>query len=249
MKNVKVLIIGESCVDEFIYCETHRLSPEAPVPVLNPVKSIKNNGMSGNTKDNVTSLLKECDITLLTQKEVITKTRYVENKSNHMFLRVDKGEDKISPINLTDDICNKIKNSDIVIISDYNKGFLSDEDIKRIGTLSRLSIIDSKRELTEEMVSNHTFIKLNENESRNNKDLNHKGLITTLGARGAKHNGKIYPSPNPQETIDVSGAGDTFTASFIVSYHQTRDISLAIIEANSKASDVVSRRGVVVPNK
>ena len=249
MEKVKVVIIGESCVDEFIYCETHRLSPEAPVPVLKPIKTIRNNGMSGNTKDNVKSILKECDITLITQKEHIVKTRYVENKSNHMFLRVDTGENEISPINLTDDVRDIIKNSDIAIISDYNKGFLNDGDINEIGELSKLSIIDSKRELSETVISNHTFVKLNEVEYLNNEGLNHEGLIVTLGSKGAKHNNKLYPSSNPQETIDVSGAGDTFTASFITHYYQTRDISSSIMEANKKASDVVSRRGVVTPNK
>ena len=35
---MKVLVIGETCVDKFIYCEANeRMSPEAPVPVLNPV--------------------------------------------------------------------------------------------------------------------------------------------------------------------------------------------------------------------
>jgi bifunctional ADP-heptose synthase (sugar kinase/adenylyltransferase) len=46
---MKVLVIGEICVDQFVYCEAKRLSPEAPVPVLNPVKTVKNQGMAGNT--------------------------------------------------------------------------------------------------------------------------------------------------------------------------------------------------------
>ena len=48
-------------------------------------------------------------------------------------------------------------------------------------------------------------------------------------------------------TIDVSGAGDTFTAAFIVKYFQTKDIPLSIKFANEKSSDVVSKRGVVTP--
>jgi hypothetical protein len=37
----------------------------------------------------------------LGQNEPITKTRYVEEKSNHMFLRVDENEDKITPFKWT----------------------------------------------------------------------------------------------------------------------------------------------------
>jgi bifunctional ADP-heptose synthase (sugar kinase/adenylyltransferase) len=56
---MKVLIIGETCVDKFIYCEAKRLSPEAPVPVLTPIKTIKNQGMAGNTLANIRALAPE----------------------------------------------------------------------------------------------------------------------------------------------------------------------------------------------
>jgi len=91
----KILIIGEQCIDKFIYCEVNRLSPEAPVPVLNPVKTTKNNGMAGNVYENVCVLDKKANVILISQDKDITKTRYVDIKSNHMFLRVDTGEDKM----------------------------------------------------------------------------------------------------------------------------------------------------------
>ena len=72
-KNLKVLVIGESCTDEFIYCEVNRLSPEAPVPVLNPVKITTNSGMAGNVYENVCALNLEVDVELIYQDEEITK--------------------------------------------------------------------------------------------------------------------------------------------------------------------------------
>jgi len=45
----------------------------------------------------------------------------------------------------------------------------------------------------------------------------------------------------------VSGAGDTFTASFILEYFKTKDIEKSIIYANLKSSIVVSKRGVALP--
>ena len=39
---MNVLVIGDSCTDEFVYGEINRISPEAPVPVLQPVKKTKN---------------------------------------------------------------------------------------------------------------------------------------------------------------------------------------------------------------
>jgi sugar/nucleoside kinase (ribokinase family) len=69
-------------------------------------------------------------------------------------------------------------------------------------------------------------------------------VIVTLGSMGAKFKGTLFPSPKPQETIDVSGAGDTFTASFILKYYKTKDVNKSISYANEMSSIVVSRRGV-----
>jgi D-glycero-beta-D-manno-heptose-7-phosphate kinase len=245
---MKVLVIGEICVDKFVYCAAKRLSPEAPVPVLTPVKTIKNQGMAGNTLANVRALAPEYYTMLLGQNEPITKTRYVEEKSNHMFLRVDEGETTITPFKWSMDIDVMIGQSDIVIVSDYNKGFLSNADLKEIGRKSKLSILDSKRRLTNDIVEAFTFVKLNESERSNNPELQGNNIITTLGKKGAEYKNIIFESPDPQDTIDVSGAGDTFTSAFIVKYFQLQDENTAIKFANRKAAEVVSKRGVVVPD-
>jgi bifunctional ADP-heptose synthase (sugar kinase/adenylyltransferase) len=244
---MKVLVIGEICVDQFVYCEAKRLSPEAPVPVLNPIKTVKNQGMAGNTLANVKALAPDYYTMSLGQNEPITKTRYVEEKSNHMFLRLDEGETTITPFKWTMDIDVLIGQSDIVIVSDYNKGFLSNIDLKEIAHKSTLSILDSKRKLTNDVIEKFTFVKLNESERLNNPQLTTDNIITTLGKRGAEYKNTLFESPDPQDTIDVSGAGDTFTAAFIVKYNQLKDERAAIKFANRKASEVVSKRGVVVP--
>ena len=243
----KILVIGEQCVDEFVYCNAKRLSPEAPVPVLNPIRTTKNQGMAGNTLANIRALAPDYYTMSLGQNEPITKTRYVEEKSNHMFLRVDKGEDKITSFKWTMDIDVLIGQSDIVIVSDYNKGFLTLGDLREIGRKSKLSIIDSKRKLTNDVAEMFTFVKLNESERLNNPNLTSDNIITTLGKKGAEYKNILFESPNPQDTIDVSGAGDTFTAAFVVKYHQLKDERAAIKFANRKAAEVVAKRGVVTP--
>ncbi len=244
---MKVLVIGEICVDKFVYCEAKRLSPEAPVPVLTPLYTIKNQGMAGNTLANVKALVPDYYTTYLGQRESITKTRYVEAKSNHMFLRVDEGEEKITPFRWTLDYDILLGQADIVIVSDYNKGFLSNGDLKEIARKSKLSILDSKRKLTNDIIEGFTFVKLNESERLNNPQLTTDNIITTLGKKGAEYKNVLFESPNPQDTIDVSGAGDTFTAAFIVKYSQLKDERVAIQFANRKSAEVVSRRGVVTP--
>ena len=244
---MKVLVIGETCVDKFIYGKINRLSPEAPVPVFNPTRKTTNPGMAGNTTANIKALVSDATIWHLTQEENITKTRYVEDKSNHMFIRVDEGEEIISQFKWTPYVDVMLGEADVVIVSDYNKGFLSNGDLKEIARKSKLSILDSKRNLTDDIIKGFTFVKLNESEHINNSSLTADNIIVTLGKRGAKYRDIIFESPKPQDTIDVSGAGDTFTAAFIVKYFQTKDIPLSIKFANEKSSEVVSKRGVVIP--
>lgn len=243
---MKILIIGDSCTDRFIYGKVGRLSPEAPVPVITPVETIENPGMAGNTMANCLAIAPDANIELWTQSEQITKTRFVEKKSNHMFIRYDEGEEQISAF---DKDLAYLEKYDLVIVSDYNKGFLSNKDIYDIGLMAPLSIIDSKRDLTNEMMANYTFIKLNESERINNNKLEHPGIITTLGAKGAEYQDKLFPSPRPQETIDVSGAGDTFVAAFAIEYVNSKDVEHSIKYANEMSAKVVQKRGVVTPSE
>ena len=245
---IRILVIGEKCIDRFMYCDVSRFSPEAPVPVLNPTEIVENDGMAGNVVRNLKSMNNELIIIHWHQDEIITKTRFAEKKSNHMFLRLDEGETNISKIELTEEKLLELSKFNIVIVSDYDKGFMTNDNLLKIGENSKLSILDSKRKLSKEIVSSFTFVKLNERESLQNSDLLEcKNILTTLGSKGTKFNSEIYPSPNPQETIDVSGAGDTFTSAFILKYLETNDIKTSIIYANEMASIVVSKRGVATP--
>ena len=243
---IKILVIGEKCIDRFMYCDVSRFSPEAPVPVLNPIEIVENDGMAGNVVRNLKAMSNDVLIEHWHQDEIITKTRFVEKKSNHMFLRLDEGESNISKLNLK---LNLLSEYSIVIVSDYDKGFINNEDLLKIGKNSKISILDSKRKLSKEIINSFSFVKLNEKESLQNSELLVcKNILITLGSKGTKFNGKLYPSPNPQETIDVSGAGDTFTASFILKYIESGDIKSSIIFANKMSSIVVSKRGVAIPN-
>jgi D-glycero-beta-D-manno-heptose-7-phosphate kinase len=251
---VKILIIGELCTDVYVYGDVNRLSPEAPIPVINPIRYVKNSGMAGNVYQNVLSLVKNSEVLHWSQSESITKTRYVHEKSNQMLLRVDEGESKsVDPLTfLSPDMLQTIRESDLIIISDYNKGYLTEEMIIRISKEAKLSLLDTKKKLNSNTIENITFVKLNEIESKHNQELVEKHpekFILTLGSKGAKYKDKIYPSNKPQETIDVSGAGDSFIASFGLMYLKTSDIDQSIEFANDVCSDVVNKRGVSLPDK
>jgi bifunctional ADP-heptose synthase (sugar kinase/adenylyltransferase) len=245
-----ITIIGELCRDVFKYGNVTRLCPEAPVPVLTDVYKELNWGMAGNVQENLLAHNPELNINLIHQKNLIKKTRYIDDKTNHMFLRVDEGENEVDTLILTPETVQTITESDLVIVSDYNKGFLDEEILIQIGKLSKLSIIDTKKTISKDLIDSFSFIKLNEHEYERNKNISDKNkdkFIITLGMNGAKHNDTIFPSPSPKQTIDVSGAGDTFTAFFSLKYFETKNIVESITFANQMASIVVSKRGVTTP--
>lgn len=249
---MKVLVIGERCSDIFVYGEVDRLSPEAPIPVLVPKNIVTNDGMGKNVVNNLLAISRNDDyeIGFIHQDREIVKTRFVEEKSNHPFLRVDEGEFDVDRFEMTKEIKKEISEADAVIVSDYNKGFLFEEDLIQISKHSKFCVLDTKKKLSKKIITSFDFVKMNEYEFMNNytKDIDLlKKIIVTLGSKGANYNGVLYPSETPKETRDVSGAGDTFTASFTKKYLETKDVEVSIMFANKMASIVVSKRGVTTP--
>ena len=246
----KILIIGEACVDVFKYGECKRLSPEAPVPVFTPIENVLNHGMAGNVRKNLEAMLEGYEIDCVCQSEVLIKTRYIDKKTNHMLLRVDEGEYSVMvPIRLSPELIQRIKEADAVVVSDYNKGFLSEEALQEIAEHAKLSFLDSKKKLHPDTIMAYNYVKLNELEWERNKTNDRKLLlkmIVTLGPKGAMYMGTLYPT-EAKETIDVSGAGDTFLAAFVTKYLQVKDVDISITFANKMSSIVVSKRGVNTP--
>jgi D-beta-D-heptose 7-phosphate kinase/D-beta-D-heptose 1-phosphate adenosyltransferase len=248
---MKIIVIGEKCLDKFIYGNVDRLSPEAPIPVFVPKHIKSNDGMAGNVFNNLKKLSSKSEIFLIHQSNEIIKTRFVEDKSNYPFIRVDEFENEIKRIVFTDEMMQSIKSADAVIVSDYDKGFLTEDDLINIADNAKFSVLDTKKKLSKSLIENYfNFIKLNESEFKNNyteDDIVLKKLIITLGAKGCKYFNVIFPSDSPKETIDVSGAGDTFTAAFTTKYLEVEDVNIAVSYANKMATVVVSKRGVATP--
>lgn len=243
---MKILVIGDSCTDVFIYGRCSRLSPEAPIPVFEPTKTITNQGMAGNVVANLNKLGVE-KVELVTNYEQITKTRYVEYKSNHMLLRVDSND---SVQNSFDIKKVDFDSFDAVVVADYDKGFLTNEDIKKIGEKSKLSFIDTKKTIDLENFKGFTFVKMNEVEWERCQRYGAKyedwkeQLIVTMSERGCMYMEKRYSVDNSIEVRDLSGAGDTWMASFVFKYVETSSTEESIEFANKNATLVVQKRGV-----
>tara|TARA_R100000951_G_scaffold67148_1_gene56668 strand:+ start:1677 stop:2417 length:741 start_codon:yes stop_codon:yes gene_type:complete len=243
---MKVLLIGESCLDVFHYGECKRLCPEAPAPVFNSLSTIQSEGMASNVYNNIKQLTNSENIKLITNANYqnIKKTRFVEEKSNHMFLRLDENDKDYGRLKNIKNI--NFSKYDGIIISDYNKGFLSNEDMKYISENSKLSFLDTKRALGEWSMG-FTFVKINKDEFERTKHSIGKSLmrklIITEGSKGCIHAGKRYTVPSV-EVKDVSGAGDSFLAAFSHHYIMTENVEASIIFANDCATRVVQKRAV-----
>jgi len=248
---MNILVIGEGCRDIYRYGDSTRLCPEAPVPVLNvdQNKVSINSGMAMNVYSNIKSLTDDDDVDIVTNEgwQNVTKTRYVDSKTNYLILRVDQNDE----IERCDVKKIDLSRYDCVVISDYNKGFLREEDIQYISKNHNLTFLDTKKILGD-WCDNITFIKINENEYNRTKHMLNKNmdsrLIITLGSQGAKYLNKTYPV-SEVEIKDTSGAGDTFVAALCVEYTKTKDIDMSIRFANNCATQVVQRKGVSVACK
>ena len=242
---MNLLVLGESCADIFSYGECGRLCPEAPVPVFNLIKTVTNAGMAMNVKSNLESLGAQVNIHTNKNWQNITKTRFIDLKSNHMFMRLDcndtsYGKSSIKKINF--------KKYDGIVISDYNKGFLSNKDIEYICSHHPNTFLDTKKILGDWCAA-AKFIKINSHEydasAPTLTDKIKNKVIITMGPRGCLHNEIVYPVKEV-EIKDVSGAGDTFLSGLCYKFLLGGDIADSIKFANECATKVVQKRGVSV---
>jgi len=99
----EVLVIGDNCTDIFVYGKVNRLCPDVPAPVFSPTKTITDNGMAGNVVRNFKSLGLDADFMFNVTE--MTKIRYVDEQTNHTFLRVDEG-DMAEPFGSSPEVIN-----------------------------------------------------------------------------------------------------------------------------------------------
>ena len=235
---MKVLLLGDSCEDEYIYGRCTRISPEAPVPVLDYAKIQTKSGMAGNVCLNLQSF--GLDITFLTNNEQLVKTRFIDEKSNQQILRVDN-EEKIKPLMIpvmTDSF-------DAVVISDYNKGYLTTEKIFEIVEGATCPVfIDSKKTVLPN--KDNCFVKINDVEY---EKLQHEcyidNLIVTKGSEGCIYKQTLYPTEKVN-VYDVVGAGDTFLAALVYGYITTNNIDESLMMGNRAAAIAVQQPGTYI---
>jgi D-beta-D-heptose 7-phosphate kinase/D-beta-D-heptose 1-phosphate adenosyltransferase len=162
-KDVRVLVFGDVMLDQYWWGSVDRISPEAPVPIVNLSKksyvaggaanvavNIKNLGAEpllfgviGNDSEaaNLKSILEKqnlptSNLFTLNNLQTTTKTRIVGH--NQQIVRIDQETRvKISDTDIDRiwyDLSKKIEDVDIILISDYAKGCVDLELLSRLIT-------------------------------------------------------------------------------------------------------------------
>lgn len=261
---MRILVIGESATDVFIWGDSVRLCPEAAAPVFVAQYQTDNPGMAANTFRNIRSILErkfrtdKDELVFWTNKntkDYITKTRYIIERTNTTLIRVDIGDKNYGHISdyrkdWMHEPTNIFEEFDAIVISDYNKGFLTEVDIEYIAAFNKNVFLDTKKRLGE-WCKNIKFIKLNQEEYEKSQDVIRSlslldKLVITVGSQGASYKGTIYPVKRVP-VKGVSGAGDSFFAGFAVSYIKDPSVEKAIKFGNKMATLAVQKVGVSVP--
>lgn len=264
IKKLRILCIGDIMLDHYVYGSVYRQSPEAPIPILNYENENFQLGGVGNVVRNISNINAKCTllsiigfdkaslkISELASKEknisletikiknfkTPIKTRFIKNFVH--LLRVDQEN---SNFKLTKNLKLRIKNifsknikkSDLVIVSDYDKGLLDKSLIKEIVNISKkhnkLIICDPKKN-DFNIYKNIDILTPNQKEISDSagykllsekqiisyarkimKKYNIKEILVTRSSKGMLLIGRDYTkkiNANAKKVRDVTGAGDT----------------------------------------
>jgi len=165
-----ILVIGDIILDKYIFGDTSRINPEAPVPIVKVEKVEHRLGGAANVANNITSLDGNC--TLIGQvgndenKKILEK-ELIKNNINHFFIenknfktikktriisqnqhliRIDHENPKKISDKDADSILNFINNKkfNLIVISDYNKGLITPYLMEKLKILNIRIIADFK---------------------------------------------------------------------------------------------------------
>lgn len=298
----RILIIGDLMLDKYVAGNVTRISPEAPVPVLKVNNEWSTLGGAGNVAANVAALggqavvvgligndesaeivrgmCKEREIEghfLASEQPTITKTRIV---SGQQIVRVDREEDLIWSESAKSEFVSSVemlvKGCEVVLLSDYAKGTLSDEILEVvISTAKRLGkriLIDPKREdwsaykgahlitpnLAELGMTNAgSGVSNNDNEvveacHQLRDEFKIENIVATRSSYGmtvVAQSGILNIPTRALEVFDVSGAGDTVLAAFGVALAEGKTVCDSAFFANAAAGVAVSKRGTAIVHR
>ena len=235
---MKILLVGDNGIDQYQFGTVTRISPEAPVPVLNYTHTVTKPGMAANVQDNLLKL--GCEVDFVHGVKTCIKTRVIDSKTGQHLVRIDQD---IPSKAVKIDYAN-IDQYNAIIVSDYNKGSIEYETIENLRkNYSGPIFVDTKKSDLARFEG--CFVKINQVEHEAAKTYP-TDLIVTLGRDGVRYQEHKFSTPQV-EAFDVCGAGDTFLSALAYNFVLTQDILAAIRFATRAASVTIQHIGVYSP--
>jgi D-beta-D-heptose 7-phosphate kinase/D-beta-D-heptose 1-phosphate adenosyltransferase len=237
LKAAKVLLLGEQCTDKYSYGINERINPESPAPLIKILHEEQRLGMAGGIKENLENL--GINVVAQLSENLIIKHRFIDLKSNHQVLRVDY-DTQLQELKI-DEL--KIDDYELIIVSDYNKGFISSQVIEKLVQIYPGKIlVDTKRK--DVSIYKETIVKMNKPDFLNaeNKDL--MDIVVTDGRNGAFYQDKEYLVEATQ-VVDVTGAGDSFMIGMAIGFLISNKVEESIKLANLFGATAVKHFGVL----
>ncbi len=301
IRGAKILVLGDSMVDEYLTGDCSRLSPEAPVPILrvDPGKTRQVLGGAANTAANIASLGGEPVLfTLRNARDVagitfdalcaasnigleafddgrptLTKTRLVGQRQQ--LLRLDREDTTEISSELAGAILasarRHLSDARAIVVSDYAKGVFTEELARAILEVARgagIPVLVDPRPQHGSRYRGVDYVTPNWKESlgllgwdaceASPEKVSAAGdalrkrfashVLLTLGPEGLaffdRDSGESFRLPtSAREIFDVSGAGDTVAAAFVLGISAKLSIRDAAEFANRAAGIVVGKLG------
>lgn len=292
-KNQKVLVVGDLILDQYIRGNVSRISPEAPVPIVDVTNIDFSLGGAANVADNIVSLGGKATVTGVVgndrsaetikdlfhdkgidfvavedKRPTTVKTRVIAH--SQQVVRFDQEDrQKISGrslkrlINFMEELIPK---HDAVLVSDYKKGAVTTDVMRAIISISgkKFVAVDPKvghfhlykgvslvtPNLKE--ASEGVGIKITDEKSllkagvKLIRKLGCKAVLLTRGKDGMSlfQDGRLIHIPTiAKEVYDVTGAGDTAIAAFVLAHAAGASMEESAIISNHSAGIVVEKVG------
>jgi D-beta-D-heptose 7-phosphate kinase/D-beta-D-heptose 1-phosphate adenosyltransferase len=300
LSNARVLVVGDIMLDTYQWCEVKRISPEAPVPIASVTDESFFLGGAGNVAHNVRALGAQVSLMGVVGDDAegkMVEELLAREGIMHDGIRVDRGRpttvkrrifsgiqqllrvDREVTENVSHEIVEvlhttlsqKIKECDVLILSDYCKGVLTDDFIAAIKELAhaqgRKFFVDSKSKHLLKYADAY-LVKPNKEEAEffakekfdatytNLESIGKKlcdvfksNVVITLGGDGmALFEGEtfLHKTTTAQQVFDVSGAGDTVLSVIATAVAAGASLDHAVTLSNIAAGHVVSRLGTTV---
>ena len=290
----RVLVVGDLMIDHYIWGSCDRISPEAPVQVVNIKNETKRLGGCGNVVSNLITLGAEVGVISVVGDDelgseilkllkdrgakaelvIAQKGRKSSQKSRVMVthqqvLRLDT--ESTSDIDCDDEIVGKFQGIldgyDIVLLSDYGKGVLSDYLTKQIISItknsSKMVLVDpkgkdyskyrgatlltpNKKEASEALgfvIDSDEKLELALKTMKMNYELEYSLITLSEDGIGLLSQNMVKFPALAKEVFDVTGAGDSVLATLGYCLASKMSIEDAIDNANLAAAVVVGKVG------